>query len=178
MHVGKTFKTLLPWRHRICSILPATNCENMFKIFIKEAYLRLFIGGWSCIKIPDFQKDSVVLPMKYFCINHFAQLSIHHLWKLTDNQSRSWIPIKDQPCQQSEDSLLRSAMLTVLCIVSHSVMSNSLQTPGQQPRRQAPLSMEFCRQEYWSGLPFSSPGDLPNSGIEPGLLHCRQILHI
>ena len=32
---------------------------------------------------------------------------------------------------------------------------------------QAPLSMEFSRQEYWSGLPFFSPGDLPNSGIEP-----------
>ena len=33
---------------------------------------------------------------------------------------------------------------------------------------QAPLSMEFSRQEYWSGLPFPSPGDLPNPGIEPG----------
>ena len=32
---------------------------------------------------------------------------------------------------------------------------------------QAPLSMRFSRQEYWSGLPFSSPGDLPNPGIEP-----------
>ena len=32
---------------------------------------------------------------------------------------------------------------------------------------QAPQSMEFSRQEYWSGLPFSSPGDLPNPGIEP-----------
>ena len=32
---------------------------------------------------------------------------------------------------------------------------------------QAPLSMEFSRQEYWSGLPFPSPGDLPNSGIKP-----------
>ena len=31
----------------------------------------------------------------------------------------------------------------------------------------APLSMEFSRQEYWSGLPFSSPGDLPDAGIEP-----------
>ena len=28
-------------------------------------------------------------------------------------------------------------------------------------------SMGFCRQEYWSGLPFPSPGDLPNPGIEP-----------
>ena len=32
----------------------------------------------------------------------------------------------------------------------------------------APLSMEFSRQEYWSGLPFPSPGDLPDPGIEPG----------
>ena len=33
---------------------------------------------------------------------------------------------------------------------------------------QTPLSMRFPRQEYWSGLPFSSPGDLLNPGIEPG----------
>ena len=32
---------------------------------------------------------------------------------------------------------------------------------------QAPLSIGFSRQGYWSGLPFPSPGDLPNSGIEP-----------
>ena len=31
----------------------------------------------------------------------------------------------------------------------------------------APLSMEFSRQEYWSGLPFLSPGDFPNPGIKP-----------
>ena len=31
---------------------------------------------------------------------------------------------------------------------------------------QAPLSVEFTRQEYWSGLPFSSPGDLPDPGVE------------
>ena len=30
-----------------------------------------------------------------------------------------------------------------------------------------PLSMGFTRQEYWSGLPFPSPGDLPNPGFEP-----------
>ena len=32
---------------------------------------------------------------------------------------------------------------------------------------QAPLSMEFSRQEYWSGLPFHPPGDLPDPWIEP-----------
>ena len=33
---------------------------------------------------------------------------------------------------------------------------------------QVSLSMEFSRPEYWSGLPFSSPGDLLNLGVEPG----------
>ena len=33
---------------------------------------------------------------------------------------------------------------------------------------QTPPSMGFSRQEYWSGLPFPSPGDLPDAGIEPG----------
>ena len=33
---------------------------------------------------------------------------------------------------------------------------------------QAPPSIGFSRQEYWSGLPFPSPGDLPDPGIEPG----------
>ena len=33
---------------------------------------------------------------------------------------------------------------------------------------QAPLSMGFSRQEYWNGLPFPSPGNLPDPGIKPG----------
>ena len=41
---------------------------------------------------------------------------------------------------------------------------------------QAPPSMGFSRQEYESGLPFPSPGDLPNPGFEPGLPLCRWIL--
>ena len=45
-------------------------------------------------------------------------------------------------------------------------MSDSL-TPWPVAQ-QAPLSIEFSRQEYWSGLPFPSPGDLPYPGIEPG----------
>ena len=40
-------------------------------------------------------------------------------------------------------------------------------TPWTVPRRTL-LSAEFSRQEYWSGLPFPSPGDLPDPGIKPG----------
>ena len=48
-----------------------------------------------------------------------------------------------------------------------SVMSDSWRTPWTVAY-QAPLSMGFSRQKYWSGLPFPSPGDLPNPGIKPG----------
>ena len=51
--------------------------------------------------------------------------------------------------------------------VNRSVMSNSFVTPWTVAC-QAFLSMGFPRQEYWSGLPFLSPGDLPDSGLEPG----------
>ena len=44
-------------------------------------------------------------------------------------------------------------------------MSDSLQL---HVAHQAPLSTEFSRQEYWSGLPFPTPGDLPDPGIKPG----------
>ena len=42
---------------------------------------------------------------------------------------------------------------------------------------QAPLSMEFSRQEYWGGLPCPPPGDLSNPGINLCLQHCRRILY-
>ena len=50
-------------------------------------------------------------------------------------------------------------------MLSHSVMSD-FASPWTVAH-QAPLSMEFSRQEYWSELPFSPPGDLPDPGIEP-----------
>ena len=53
-------------------------------------------------------------------------------------------------------------MSTCVC---HSVITNSA-TPWTVAH-QGPLSVGFPRQEYWCGLPFPSPGDLPNPGIEP-----------
>ena len=50
--------------------------------------------------------------------------------------------------------------------IDHSIMSDSV-TPWTVAC-QAPLSMEFSRQESWSGLPFPSPEDLSDPGIEPG----------
>ena len=51
-------------------------------------------------------------------------------------------------------------------LFSHEVMSDSFATPWMVAH-QSPLSMGFSKQECWSGLPFPSPGDLPDPGIEP-----------
>ena len=59
--------------------------------------------------------------------------------------------------------------------VSHSVMPDSA-TPWTAAH-QAPQSMGFSRQEYWSGLPLPSPGDLPHPGIEPSSLALAGILY-
>ena len=46
-------------------------------------------------------------------------------------------------------------------------MFNALVIKESEAVSQAPLSMKFSRQEYWGGLPFPSPRDLPDPGIEP-----------
>ena len=51
-------------------------------------------------------------------------------------------------------------------VLSCSVVPDSFATPWTVAR-QAPLSVGFPRQEYWSGLPFPPPGDIPEPGIEP-----------
>ena len=60
---------------------------------------------------------------------------------------------------------------------NHLVVSDSLRTPWTIAHQGA-LSMEFPRQEYWSGLPFPSPGDLSQPReLNPGVLHGRWILY-
>ena len=59
------------------------------------------------------------------------------------------------------------------CMYAKSIQSFQLFATPWTVAFQGPLSMGFSRQEYWSGLPFPSPGDLPDSGIEPWLLHLQ-----
>ena len=56
--------------------------------------------------------------------------------------------------------------MLLLLLLSHFSRVQLFVTPWTVAR-QALLSMVFSRQEYWSGLPFAAPGDLPNPGIEP-----------
>ena len=51
-----------------------------------------------------------------------------------------------------------------MCALSHVLL---YVIPWTVATPQAPLSIEFSRQEYWSGLPFPTPGDFPDPGIKP-----------
>ena len=76
--------------------------------------------------------------------------------------------------KKEENTHIRLPFLQLLWVFSLSmwsescsVVSNSLQSHGLHGTCQSPLSVEFSRQEYWSGYPFPSPGDLLYSGIKP-----------
>ena len=72
------------------------------------------------------------------------------------------IPEKEE---QQVSNLPKSNRSTVLCVLNHSVMSDSLWPYGLQPARLL-CPWEFSRQDFWSGLPCPPLGDLPNPGIE------------
>ena len=77
-----------------------------------------------------------------------------------------WIPQSHSRC--SFLSFLPSVLNHVL---SHSVMSDSLQLHGLCVAHQVPLPMEFSRQEYWVGCHFLLQGIFPIQGLNPCLLH-------
>ena len=62
-----------------------------------------------------------------------------------------------------------------VCALSHVRLFVGLFVTPWIVARQAPLSTGFPRQEYWSGLPIHSPGDLPDPGIDPGPLALQTV---
>ena len=71
-----------------------------------------------------------------------------------------------------------NSIIYVLCTISFQSCP-TLCDPMDSIPCQAPVSLEFSRQEHWSGLPCLLPGDLPDLGIQPmslSLMHCRQVL--
>ena len=75
------------------------------------------------------------------------------------------------PAGPSVDSKNASFMVKIVYIALSEVKLLSRVRLFASPwtvANEAPPSMGFSRQEYWSGVPFPSPGDLPNPGIEPG----------
>ena len=72
-----------------------------------------------------------------------------------------------------EDTAKRCVFVCVcVCVCEHTHALGCVQlfATSWTATCQAPQSTGFSRQEYWSGLPFPSPGDLPNPGLNPSLL--------
>ena len=99
-------------------------------------------------------------PLQYSCLENTMDRGAW--WTIVHRVAKSWTRLKQlgisgekrPKCHhQSVSSVAQSCW--ILC------------DPMVCLACQGPLSMGFSRQEYWSGLPFPSPGDLPNSGIKP-----------
>ena len=88
----------------------------------------------------------------YFLLLFLLKVSLSILW------GRSW--------DTEWNDLLRTTPACMLNRFGRVQLFVKLRTVAHQ----APLSMGFSRQEYWSGLPFCSPGDLPDPGMEPASL--------
>ena len=69
-------------------------------------------------------------------------------------------------CLEGQLAILCVCVCVCVCVLV-TQLCPTLATPWTIAH-QAPLSVKFSRQEYWSGLPFSSPADLPDPDIEPG----------
>ena len=101
-------------------------------------------------------------PLQYFCLENPMD---GRACRLHSMGSQNWTQLSDFI------SLQWLYILLLLCDLKVKVKSLSRVRLFVTPwtvAHQAPPSMEFSRQEYWSGVPFPSPGDLPDPGIEPG----------
>ena len=153
--VGQIDQSIYEWAWVYCLIRGKLSCHLFFRIAysisrVPEALLTVCINiatSWSLLKL-------------HFNWRSFFSSYCHlQNWGDWDWEAQSFQIVSDRKKSES---------------VHCSVVSNSV-TPWIVAC-QAPLSMGFSRQEYWSGEPCPSAGDFPDLGIEPGLLHHRQIL--
>ena len=110
----------------------------------------------------------MALLLKLCGMNTELQLRYHSIQEWDGKRSWKGNPLKTEPEKKNNLAVWLRVKVSQLC--------PTLCDP-RTIAHQAPLSMGFSRQEYWSGLPFPSPGDLLTQGSSPRLLHCRQILY-
>ena len=156
--------TLTPW----CSCTGCSLCLECSSPRYPLGSLAHFLG--SLLKCQLLREATTVIhdTLPYFVFLHSTCIS-----GLVSHQS----PPQGHAVREGRDLVHFTALYpqprTMKC---HAVMSDSLWPHGLYVARQAPLSMGFPRQGYWSGLPFPSLGDLADPWIE-SVSPCRQILY-
>ena len=110
------------------------------------------------------QQTCIFCSCRYFDVLSFSELFIFLVSCVNSWVSHTKLWDGYQICLVTS---LRADLISVwVCVRARTVMSWLFATPWTVAH-QAPLSMGFSRQEYWSGLPLPSPGALPNPGVEP-----------
>ena len=135
--------------------------------------LRLWELRWLAIgckckpRCPSSSKDP----------RHDPQCCLKHRISQPRKGMTVWVSFHQGKCQKPEDTFASEILRVreirwkyILLLFSHWVMSNSLQPHELYVACQASLSLRFPRQEYWSGLLFSPPEDLPDPGTKSRLL--------
>ena len=103
-------------------------------------------------------------------------------WKVICNTPGAWFLTKAEgrwPTRwfETENCKMPRVHARVCVCVCQSLSCVWLFVTPWTVAHQAALSVGFSRQEYWSGLLFSSPGIFPTQGLNPGLLDCRRVLY-
>ena len=157
-----------PWTAARQASLSITNSQSLLKLMSTESVMpsnHLILGR------PLLLPTSIIPSIRGFSNKSVLHIRWPKYWSFSFNISPS-----------NEYSGLISFktdwldLLAVQGTCSRSVVSSSFVSQWTVAW-QAPLSMGFPRQEYWSGLPFFSLEDLSDSGVKLRLLHCRQILY-
>ena len=135
------FATARTWKHPKC---PSTEMdkEGMVHIYNEILLSHKKERNWVICRDVDGSRDHHTEWNKSEREKQTSNINTY-MWNLQKWYEVKWSEVK---------SLSRVRLLAIPWTVAY----------------QAPPSMGFSRQEYWSGLPFPSPGDLPNPGIEPG----------
>ena len=110
-------------------------------------------------------------PLQYSCLENPTDREAW--WATVHRVTKSWALLK---WLNKHNQIFIKEFILQFTHESESEAAQSCLTlcdPMDYKVYQAPPSLGFSRQEYWNGLPFPSPGDLPNPGIEPCLPHCK-----
>ena len=118
-----------------------------------------------------FQKSPFLSMIGLSCCSDPSLLFNILLYDWSDN----WFFLTQTACSSTFSLFHNSSICSVLLLLEHILQENTVKllrcvqlfAIPWTVAYQAPPSMEFSRQEYWSGLPFPSPEDLPDPGIEP-----------
>ena len=110
---------------------------------------------------------------RYFFLPYGGRLYVTH------QELGSWLKLRvDDLPDDLRPKTVRCLLCTRVCVcVCQSLSCVWLFVTPWTVAHQAALSVGFSRQDYWSGLLFSSPGIFPTQGLNPGLLDCRRVLY-